>query len=142
MIDECVYKYTNSNASLIIGVFVDDILCLETDKDIIDWFRLQLSDKFTVTMKSTVDSFLGMHITRYLLSKRICLSQPGYIISLMSRFGIDTTSSIHFPTALMSLLDMQNPSPIPLTPTQQKKYANCGLSPISIYTRFRDFTFS
>ena len=84
--------------------------------NVMEWFRIQLSDKFTIT----VDSFLDMHITRELLSKRIRLSHPCYIISLMSRFDIDITSSTHFPTAPMSLLDMQDPLPVPLTPSQQK----------------------
>lgn len=55
-----------------------------------------------------------MHITRDLLSKRNFFYQPGYVITLMSRFGIDT--------APMSLLDMQDPWPVPLTPSQQKTF--------------------
>jgi len=32
--NECVYKYSINTSSLILGVFVDDILCLGTDPDI------------------------------------------------------------------------------------------------------------
>ena len=38
----------------------------------------------------------------------------------MTRFGIDTSSTTSFPTSTMTQLDMQDPLPVPLTPSQQK----------------------
>ena len=70
----CLFKFNDSDASLIVGVFEDDILCFGTCMNVMEWFRIQLSDKFTIT----VDSFLDMHITRELLSKCIRLSHPCY----------------------------------------------------------------
>ena len=80
--DACVYKLTvidqNVNDALILGVFVDDILRLGTSTSIIQWFQSLLSEKFSITIKSDVESFLGMHVTRNWSSKSISLSQPGY----------------------------------------------------------------
>ena len=100
--DESAYTYTHHKSYLIIGVFVDDILCLGTDPQIINWFKEQLSSHFTITIKSSVDSFLGMQISHNISARTISLSQPGYIVNLMTRFGIDTTSSTSFPTTPMS----------------------------------------
>jgi len=90
--DACVYHLTIANqpitGTLILGVFVDDILCLETNSSIIQWFQSILSNKFSITIKSDVESFLGMHATRNRSLKSISLSQPGYISSLMSRLQI------------------------------------------------------
>ena len=66
--DACVYQFTIANlpisGTLILGVFVDDILCLGTNSSIIQWFQSILSIKFSITIKSDVESFLGMHVTR------------------------------------------------------------------------------
>jgi hypothetical protein len=141
--DECVYKYTHQKSNLIIGVFVDDILCLGTDPEIINWFKEQLSNHFTITIKSSVDSFLGMQISHNISARTISLSQPGYITNLMTRFNIDINSSTSFPTTPMSQLDMQDPLPVPLTPSQQKIYMQIVGSVLFLSTRSRpDLSFS
>ena len=66
--DACIYKITKSinnlPQTLILGVFVDDILCLSTSMDLITWFRTELANQFSITIKINVDSFLGMQIFR------------------------------------------------------------------------------
>ena len=105
-----------------------------TDPGIINWFKEQLSSHFTVTItiKSSVDSSLGMQLSHNISSRTISLTQPGYLINLMTRFGIDTSSSTTFPASPMSQLDLQDPLPVPLTPSQQKNYAISWFHIISI----------
>jgi Reverse transcriptase (RNA-dependent DNA polymerase) len=59
--DECLYKILISTNNIIntlyLGIFVDDILCLGTSLDVIHWFESQMSNKFTITIKTNVDSF-------------------------------------------------------------------------------------
>ena len=66
--DACVYHLTIANqpisGTLILGVFVDDILCLGTNSSIIQWFQSILSNQFSIIIKSDVESFLGMDVTR------------------------------------------------------------------------------
>jgi len=90
--DESVYKFSTNTSYLILGVFVDVILCLGTHPGIIQWLKYQMSSQFSITIKSSFDSFLGMQIYHNRSSRTICLSQPGYIVNLMSRFGIDISS--------------------------------------------------
>ena len=51
----------------------------------------------------------GMQIYHNWSSHTISPSQPGYIVNVMSRLGIDTSSSTSFPTSPMPLTDMQDP---------------------------------
>ena len=84
-----------------------------------------------------------MQISHNISARTISLSQPGYIVNLMTRFGIDTTSSTSFPTTPMSQLDMQDPLPVPLTPSQQKNYMQIVGSVLFLSTRSRpDLSFS
>ena len=112
--DTCVYKLTvidqNINGTLILGIFIEDILCLGDSKSLIQWFQSLLSEKFSITIKSDVESSLGIHVTRNHSTKCISLSQPGYISSLISRFQVDTSS---YPTCSMSSLDLQDSQNVP-----------------------------
>ena len=103
-----MYKYSTNTSYLILGEFVDDILCFGTDPGIIHWLTEQISSQFSITIKSSVDSFLGMQIYYNRSSHTISQSQPGYIVNLMSRFGIDTSLSTTFPTSPMSRTDIRS----------------------------------
>ena len=82
--DVCADKYSTNISCQILGVLVDDILCLETTCNIIHWFKEKSSSHFSITIKSSVDSFLGMKVSHNRLSlDTISLSQPGYIVNLM-----------------------------------------------------------
>ena len=137
----CVYQLTvisqNVNGTFILGVFFDDVLCLGTSTSIIQWFQSLLSEIFSITIKSDVESFLGMNVTRNRSTKCVSLSQPGYISSLMSRFQVKTSSNSSNPTCSMSSLDLQDSNNIPLTPSQQKLYMQIVGSLLFLSTRSR-----
>ena len=109
--DACVYQLTVIdqiiNGTLILGVIVNDILFLGSSTSIIQWFQSLLSEKFSITIKSDVESFLGMYVTRHRSTECISLSQPGYTSSLISRFQVNTSSYSSYPTCSMSYLDLQ-----------------------------------
>ena len=66
-----------------------------------------------------------MQFSHNMSSRTISLSQPGYIVNSMTRliwFDFDTSSKISFPTSPMYQLYMQDPLPVPLTPSQQNDY--------------------
>ena len=94
----------------LLGIFVDDILCLGKSMDLIDWFRLESAVQFSITIKLNVDSFFGMKISMGRPSKINLLSQPGYISALMDKFKIDVTST----TSPMSSSDLIDFSTIKL----------------------------
>jgi hypothetical protein len=145
--DNCVYKITltinKRLQSLYLGVFVDDILCLGTTSAIIDWFHNKLSESYSITFNRTIDSFLGMQIHQNKENKIITLSQPGYIDLLLNKFHIDPTKSHEYPTTPMSSNDMLDPTPEPLSPTQQSLYMQIVGSLLFLSTRSRpDISFA
>ena len=84
-----------------------------------------------------------MQFSHNISSRTISLSQPGYIVNLMTRFGVDTSSTTSFLTSPMTQLDMQDPLPVPLTPSQQKNYMQIVGSILFLSTRSRpDLSFS
>ena len=81
-----------------------------------------MENKFTITIKFNVESFLGMQNSRNRTSKTISLSQPRYIDNLMSRFNIIICTLIHYPKCPMTSADLSDPAPVPKTPYQQTKF--------------------
>jgi len=139
--DACIYKINKSintlQKTLILGVFVDDILCLSNSQDLITWFRSELANQFSITIKLNVYSFLGMQIYRDRSAKLISLSQPGYISTLMEKFKIDISSKSSYPTCPMSSSDLLDPSPIYLSPLEQSLYMKIVGSVLFLSTRSR-----
>jgi hypothetical protein len=136
--DECIYTISLNSATLFLGVFVDDILCVGSETTIITWFQNQMKKQFTITVQPEVTSFLGMQITRNLNTRCISLSQPGYISALISRFNPDISQSTSTsPITPMSITDMTDPTPIQLTPQQQSNYMQLVGSLLFLSTRSR-----
>jgi len=145
--DNCIYKINinlnKTNQVLYLGVFVDDILCLGTTPDIIEWFHTKLSASYTITFKREIDSFLGMQIHQNEEDKIITLFQPGYIDLLLTKFHIDSTKSNEYPTTPMSSNDMTDPTPDPLSADKQSQYMQIVGSLLFLSTRSRpDISFA
>jgi len=81
--DKCIYSlnrsYNNVSEKLILGVYVDDILCLGSTMSITSWFHQQLSNYFSITINLNISSFLGVQIDHDATNKIITISQTGYI---------------------------------------------------------------
>jgi hypothetical protein len=78
-----------------------------------------------------------MQISRNRTHKTISLSQPGYIANLMSRFNINISNIIHYPKSPMTISDMSDPTPVPLSPTEQKLFMQLVGSVLFLSTRSR-----
>ena len=139
--DECLYiihhPFDSVTHTLILGIFVDDILCLGSTPTIIHWFTSQMTSKFTITIKDNVDSFLGMQISRNRDNKTISLSQPGYIESILSKFNTNPCPNDKLPTTPMMQSDLIDDLPTHLTPSQQTLYMKIVGSLLFLATRTR-----
>ena len=82
-------SFSGFSERLILGVYVDDILCLGTSSDVTYWFYQLISNLFSITINLQISLFLGMQIDHYLANKIITISQPGYVDTLLDRFHID-----------------------------------------------------
>lgn len=81
--DECVFILTRSGKKCIIALYVDDILAVSKDKDLIDYTRIELKKKFNdVTYDDGNDlSYLGLHINTE--NDKVTLSMKKYIEDIL-----------------------------------------------------------
>ena len=86
-------SFHGSPERLLLGVYVDDILCLGSTSDITSWFHQTISTYFSIAINSKICSFLGLQIDHDINNKIITISQPGYVDTLLDRFQIDQTYS-------------------------------------------------
>ena len=63
--DECVYTKTVGNACIIICLYVDDMLILGTNIEVIKSTILMLSNNFDMKDLDVADVILGIKITRH-----------------------------------------------------------------------------
>lgn len=89
--DECVYISHNGADTLILVIYVDDIGVITSSLALIDWIKQCLHKEFTITNLGEMKSILGIEITRDRAAHTIKMAQPGYIRTIVSRFGQDST---------------------------------------------------
>ena len=62
--DPCVYVYEDENGSAILTLYVDDVLLLDANKQLLDKLKKQLMDRFEMMDTSDVSKVLGINVTR------------------------------------------------------------------------------
>ena len=62
--DQCIYVYEDKNGSALLALYVDDVLLLGANKQLLDKLKKQLVDRFEMTDKSDVPRVLGMNVAR------------------------------------------------------------------------------
>jgi hypothetical protein len=138
--DKCIYKMEKSfhgiSHRLLLGVYVDDILCLSSNPEITSWFHTTISDYFTITINSSIRSFLGMQVDHDINNKIITISQPGYINTLLARFQIDVSSK-HQIRVPFSRYDIADDNPVPLSKQEQSLFMQMVGSLLFLSTRSR-----
>jgi ribonuclease HI len=82
--DPCVYIHAKKQ--LIISVHVDDIRIYAANQQLIDEFREELSDTFTITSEDPDALYLGMHIEHDHGHGTIKIHQSEYVRRLTDRF--------------------------------------------------------
>jgi len=82
--DKYVYTKTTENAYVTIFLYIDDMLILETNTEVIKFTKKTLSNNFDMSDLGVADVILGIKITRIL--DGISLSQSHYIDKMIKRF--------------------------------------------------------
>ena len=109
-VDPCVYYYRKENVVLILCLWVDDgLLVCNTAKLVSELFTyLQLH--FDIKPK-VVDRFVGLHITRDREHRKLYVSQPSYIASMLSTFNMQNCNPVSTPADSNSHLKLSSLSP-------------------------------
>jgi hypothetical protein len=83
--DKCVYVKNTTSGYVIVCLYVDDMLIMGSNNDIIKATKRMLNRKFDMKDLGVVDVILGIKITR--TSNRLVLSQSQYIKKVFEKVG-------------------------------------------------------
>ena len=83
--DTCLLKRTNKKGTLIIAVYVDDILCIRNRKAI-DCLKNELSNVFEVKDEGSMEEYVGFSILTN-ETGNIILHQPHLLKKIKEEFG-------------------------------------------------------
>ena len=93
----CVYVYEDKNDSAILTLYVDDVLPLGANKQLLDKLKKQLMDPFEITDMGDVSRVLGMNVTRDREEGTITINQKDYTENIVQRYGIRACNLAYTP---------------------------------------------
>ena len=93
--DPCIY--TNPNNTILIGVYVDDMLIMGSDAKALNVIYNGLARHFQIVNKGFPKSFLGLNIIRSKGS--ITINQCGFIDKILKRFNLQNARTVKTPLA-------------------------------------------
>ena len=79
--DTCIYIYDNDGI-IILTLYVDDLLVIGGDIELIEKIKRKLMDQFNMTDMGDVSLVLGMQVTRDRQGKTLTISQENYTFGM------------------------------------------------------------
>ncbi|GKF23505.1 zinc finger, CCHC-type containing protein, partial [Tanacetum coccineum] len=116
--DKCVYsKFDSSGKSVIICLYVDDMLIFGTDQNQVDKTKKFLSSRFSMKDMGEADVILGVKIKRE--NKGIVITQSHYIEKILKKFNREDCSPVSTPMDPVEKLKPNTGKPV-----DQLKYSS------------------
>ena len=97
-IDPCVYMMSGAESSLILGIYVDDIVICGKNLHRIEEIKKELSKKFKVKDLGELKYFLGVNVIQNRSKGSVWLGQQTYTDNVLRKFGFDSARSVSTPT--------------------------------------------
>jgi hypothetical protein len=98
--DRCVYYLiSKSGRTIILGLFVDDVIILYDEHDESEWFALKAKIKSKYSIKDLGDAshILGIRITRDRANQLLYLDQESYIDRILNKFRMNDCNPVATP---------------------------------------------
>eukprot|EP00253_Pinus_taeda_P028025 PITA_28025 len=95
--DHCVYFKLIGDRVVYLVLYVDDMLLVGKDKEIILDLKTQLSSKFNMKDLSAANYILGMEIKRDRAKRKLWLNQRKYIETILQRFNMQDSKPMKVP---------------------------------------------
>ena len=95
--DSCVYIYNHNNTVVIITLYVDDLLVIESNVRVIETIKKKLKDNFQMSDLGDVSLVLGMQVTCDREKGTLTISQEDYTKSILARFGMENCKPSSIP---------------------------------------------
>ena len=96
-VDHCVYSKQVGDHFINIVLYVDDMLLIGNNKDVIKEVKSQLSSKFDMKDLGATNFILGMEIRRDRANKMISLNQRKYVEMVLQRFNMQESKPVKVP---------------------------------------------
>jgi len=95
--DHCVYFKLIRDHVICLVLYVDDMLLVGNDKEIIHDLKTQLSSKFDMKYIGVANYILGMEIKRYRKKRKLWLNQRSYVETILQRFNMHDSKPVKVP---------------------------------------------
>lgn len=95
--DPCLYVRHLSSKILIIALYVDDLLIAGNSMLEIKSLKAELSRRFEMKDMGAASVMLGIKISRERASRKLFISQHDYAITVLERFGMETSKPVSTP---------------------------------------------
>ena len=99
--DGCIYVKIvpgENNSFLIFVVYVDDLLPISNDTEMLKKEKAVLCEKYEMTDNGEADYLLGMVIKRDRTSRTLTMSQPTYLRDMLKKFRMENCNAVGTPT--------------------------------------------
>lgn len=97
MADHCVYSKQVGNYFIYVVLYVDDMLFVGNNMDVIKEVKSQLSSKFDMKDLGAANFILGMEIKRDHANMKLWLNQRKYVETILQRFNMHGSKPIKVP---------------------------------------------
>eukprot|EP00253_Pinus_taeda_P022579 PITA_22579 len=95
--DHCVYFKLIGGRFIYLVLYVDDMLVVGNDKEIIQDLKTQLSSKFDMKDLGAANYILGMEIKRDQAKRKLWLNQRKYVETILQRFNMQDSKPVKVP---------------------------------------------
>ena len=98
-VDHCVYSKKVGNHFIYVVFYVDDMLLVGNNMDVIKEVKLHLSSKFDMKDLSVANFIMGMEIKRDRVNKKLWLNKRKYVEMILQRLNMhgSKTVKVHIP---------------------------------------------
>ncbi|PWA38442.1 gag-pol polyprotein [Artemisia annua] len=94
-LEQAVYTKRSETSTLIVGVYVDDLIITGTPKKEIDLFKSQMEDKFEMSDLGLLAYYLGIEVTQ--TGGEITIKQTGYINKILKETNMTDSNDTKIP---------------------------------------------
>ena len=92
-LDHCVYAKNSESKFTVLSLYVDDILIVGNDIDMINMTKSWLSSRFEMKDMGEASYILEIKIQRNRKSRLLCLSQEKYLDHILKKFRMKSTKA-------------------------------------------------
>jgi hypothetical protein len=107
--DHCIFRYKRKNSELLLGLYVDDLLIIASDRDIVDDLINTIGKQFKIKESPNTKNFLGLEIQKE--QDKIIVKQEDYISELLAKYKMQDCKAKAIPLDPNTKFEHFNDSP-------------------------------